>query len=273
MISSTMRLLLYALTAGYGALGAILFFVPQWVAAGNFAWNVSPFVAMTIGGWCLGTAWACLTVARRGSFTAMICPILYLGLFGLFEAAVLITFRERLLLGNPLAWLYCATLAATCLFALLAAVEAMRRPVLTGVGPSMSPTAVVMAVIFILLVGFLGVYGLTAVPGMRGLNASIFPEVLTPFSLRAFGAFYLALALAVIPLLLVRGIGNLVSHGFAMYALLVFITVAAFVFIDRFDFSARPTQLVYIGIYLLVAAAVGFYLMRYGTGAEHRAAA
>jgi hypothetical protein len=269
MISLAMRSLLYVLTGGYAVLGAVLFVAPQWAAAGNFAWNVSPFVAMTIGGWCLGTAWACLIVARRGDWPAMICPILYLSLFGLFETSVLIAFRERLLIGRPLAWLYCATLAATCVFALMAAVDVMRnRVVLVALGPRMNATAVAITVSFILLVGFLGIYGLLAVPGMRGLNASIFPELLSPFSLRAFGAFYLALAIAVIPLLLARGIGNLVSHAFAMYALLIFITAAAFVFIGHFDFSARPTQLIYIGIYLLVAAAVGFYLLRYGTGAE-----
>ena len=266
MISPVMRSLLYVMTAGYAVLGAILFIAPHW-ASGSFAWNVSPFVAMTIGGWCIGTAFASFIVARRGSFAALICPITYLALFGLFETAVLAAFRERLLIANPLAWLYCATLAVTVVFALMAVLEAMRRPVLVRVGAPLGAGAIAYVVIFILLVGFLGIYGLTATPGMRGLNASIFPEVLSPFSLRAFGAFYLALAFAAIPLLLVRGMGNLVNHGFAAYALIVFITAAAFVFIGQFDFAARPTQLVYIGIYLLVGAAVGFYLLRYGTGA------
>jgi hypothetical protein len=243
MISSALRMWLYMLAAGYAAMGAILFVAPNW-AAKNFAWNISPFVAMTIGGWCLGTAWACGVIARRGNWAAMLCPILYLALFGVFETAVVIAFKDRLLTGNPLTWLYCATLAGTVLFAFAAVFEAMhRRPVLLTVGPPLNGTAIGITVAFILLVGFLGLYGLMAVPGMRGLNASIFPEQLSPFSLRAFGAFYFALALAVIPLLWTRGIGNLVSHGFALYGLLIFITVAAFVFIDRFDFVGRPTQL------------------------------
>jgi hypothetical protein len=121
---------------------------------------------------------------------------------------------------------------------------------------------------FILLVGFLGCYGLLAVEGMRGLNAGVFPEQLSPFSLRAFGSFYLALALAVIPLLWSRGRDNVLTHGFCAYGLILFITAAALVFIDRFDFAARPTQAIYIGIYLLVGTVVGVYLLRYGTGAE-----
>ena len=259
---------LYILAAGYGAMGAILFVAPNW-AANNFAWSISPFVAMTIGGWCIGTAWACVIVARRGNWPAMIFPMLYLAFFGVFQTAVVIAFKDRLLIGNPLTWLYCAVLAGTFLFAIAAGFEAMRRrPVILAVGPPLGATAIGLALVFIVFVGFIGIYGLTAVPGMRGLNAGIFPEQISPFSLRAFGAFYFALALAVIPLLWVRGIGNLVSHGFAMYALLVFITLAAVVFIDRFDFVGRPTQMIYIGIYLLVAVAVGVYLARYGTGAK-----
>lgn len=267
MISQTLRIWLFGLAAGYCAMGVILFVTPN-SAANHFAWRISPFVAMTIGGWCIGTAWACFIVAKRGNWPAMLCPILYLVFFGVFESAVLVAFRERLLITNPLAWLYCAMLAGTCLFAIVAAFEAMRRrPVLVMVGSPMGASAIGLAALFIALVGFLGIYGLTAVPGMRGLNASIFPEQISQFSLRAFGAFYFSLALAVVPLLLKPGIGNLVSHAFAMYALLVFITVAAFVFIDRFDFVARPTQMIYIGIYLLVAVVVGAYLVRYGTGA------
>jgi hypothetical protein len=268
MIAPTLRTLLFVLAAGYCAMGVTLFLAPHW-AANNFAWRVSPFVAMTIGGWCIGTAWVCFIVAQRAQWWAMICPILYLALFGIFESAVVISFRERLLISHPLAWLYCGILVGTCLVALAALFEARRhRPIVSAVGPPLSKVAIGLALLFIGIVGFLGIYGLTAVPGMRGLNASIFPEQLSPFSLRAFGAFYFALALAVVPLLWARGIGNLVNHGFAMYALLVFITLAAIFFIERFDFVGRPTQLFYIGIYLAVATAVGVYLVRYGTGAR-----
>jgi hypothetical protein len=135
-----------------------------------------------------------------------------------------------------------------------------------ALGPRTGAVTIGFATAFILLVGFLGLYGLTAVPGMRGLNAGIFPELLTPFSLRAFGAFYLALALAVVPLLWVRGRDNLLTHGFAAYGLIVFITAAAFINIGAFDFAARPTQSIYIGIYLLVGGVVGVYLLRFGTG-------
>ncbi|HET7678606.1 MAG TPA: hypothetical protein VFK79_00550 [Xanthobacteraceae bacterium] len=188
-ISERLRGLSFVLAAAYATLGAVLFFMPGW-AAGRFAWNVSPFVAMTIGGWCLGNAWACFVVGRRGTWPALVCPILYLALFGLFESAVLVAFRERLLIGQPLAWLYCVTLAATCVFAVMAAFEAMgRRRILIAVGQPLGSIGVGFVLLFILLVGFLGLYGLLAVAGMRGLNGGIFPEQLSPFSLRGFRSF------------------------------------------------------------------------------------
>jgi hypothetical protein len=270
MVSPSLRAFAGVLAAAYALLGVILFFAPFWASA-HFAWKVSPFVTMTIGGWCLGTAFAAFTIARRPSWPAMLCPILYLALFGLFETGVLIAFRAILNLKPPLAWLYVGTIIATAMFGLAAAGEALmrRREIFARRGPPFDGWALGSTVSFIIVVGFLGLYGLLAVPGMRGLNRGIFPELLSPFSLRAFGAFYFSLALAVTPLLVSRGIGNLVHHGFAMYGLLVTITAAAVVFIGQFDFANRPTQLIYIGIYLLVAFLVGLYLLRHGTGARH----
>ncbi len=268
MISPLLRGVLLSLALLYAVLGAALFVAPVW-ASEHFAWKISPFVAMTIGGWCLGTAVTAFIIARRQNWPAMLPPILYLGLFGLFESIVVIAFRDRLLTGTPLAWLYLLSVAATALFAVLALAEAMRQKhILTRLGSPLGPVGFGFALIFILGVGFLGLYGILAVPGMRGLNASIFPEVLSPFSLRAFGSFYFALALAVIPILLSRGVGNVVNHGFAMYSLLVTITAAALAYIHVFDFANRPTQAIYIGIYLLVGLVVGAYLWRYGTGAS-----
>src|SRR5205814_7634713 len=71
-----------------------------------------------------------------------------------------------------------------------------------------------------LFVGFLGLYGLFAPAGSRGLNGGIFPEVLSAFSLRSFGAFYFSVSLALVPLFFVRGIDNTMSHLFASWGLL-----------------------------------------------------
>ncbi|HJZ11986.1 MAG TPA: hypothetical protein VJ521_07540, partial [Acidobacteriota bacterium] len=55
-------------------------------------------------------------------------------------------------------------------------------------------------------------------------------------------------------------------HGFAAYGLIIFITIAAFVYIDLFDFSARPGGMLYFGAYAIVALVTLFFLLRRGTG-------
>jgi hypothetical protein len=45
-------------------LGSLLFFFPTATSAG-FAWKVSPFVTMTMGGWCLGNAWLAFIAGKR----------------------------------------------------------------------------------------------------------------------------------------------------------------------------------------------------------------
>ena len=54
-LSSRVQYLLAATAVAYVVVGLPLFFAPEW-ASEHFAWRVSPFVAMTAGGWCLGTA-------------------------------------------------------------------------------------------------------------------------------------------------------------------------------------------------------------------------
>jgi cation transport ATPase len=120
--------------------------------------------------------------------------------------------------------------------------------------------------LFILVVGFLGCYGLLAPPGARGLNATIFPEILSMFSLRSFGVFYLTLALCTVPAFLSGRRSELLAHAFAMYGLIVFITIAAAAFPEIWRFAERPHQYIYPGIYLLVGLGAAGYLLRFGSG-------
>ena len=56
MLSNTSRLLTYLTGILYAILGFLLFFLPEQLAP-VFAWKVTPFMAMTIGGWCIGNVW------------------------------------------------------------------------------------------------------------------------------------------------------------------------------------------------------------------------
>lgn len=269
MLSSTARNLTYAVAALYAALGSVLFLAPAW-AAPNFAWKVSPLVAMTIGGWCLGNAWMGWVTARRWRFSLVLPGLVYLALFGLFETGVVIAFRGVLRLEHWLAWLYLAALAVNLLQSAVWIAEAVRvRPVLETLGGRTTPTFLGVDTFFVLLVAFLGLYGLFAPQGSRGLHGGIFPEVLTPFSLRAFGAFYLAVALGPVTLFFVRGVDTALTHMFASWALILFITAAALAFIGVFDLTGRPGQWIYLGIYAAVGLVTALYMLRGGIG--HRA--
>ena len=270
MLSSIARMLTGALAALYATMGLVLFLAPYW-AAPHFAWNVSPFVAMTIGGWCLGNAWAAFIVARRWRFSLIVSGLVYLGLFGLFETAVALTFLSKLKLGHWLGWLYVVTLAVNLIQAAVCLKDYLStRPRIETIGRRSGKADIAVDLVFIALVGFLGLYGLLALPGSRGLHGGIFPEILSPFSLRAFGAFYLAVALGPVALLFVRGVESALTHMLLSWGLILFITLAAVAFIGVFDFAARPGQLIYVGIYLAVGLATAVYMLRGGTGTRTR---
>jgi len=262
LLSSLSRFAAFAVAALYFLLGAILFLAPEWASA-NFAWNVSPMVAMTIGGWCLGNAWAAFVVAKRWRLMLTLSGMIYLALFGILETGVAIAFADKLRLGHWLGWLYVATLAVNLLAALLWLLEWLtRRPGREHSGARLGPVGMIFGVVFVIVVGFLGLYGLLAPEGARGLGGTIFPQVISMFTLRAFGAFYLSVALAPVVLLIVRDRAMMLSHTLLSWGLILFITVAALAFIGEFDFANRPRQWIYLGAYLIVGFFTAIYLLR-----------
>jgi hypothetical protein len=124
------------------------------------------------------------------------------------------------------------------------------RPARETFGPQLSKFHNVAVVLFILFVGFLGFYGMIAKSGAVGTNGGIFPEVMSPFTLRSFGVFYFAIALAVTPYLRDKNLFALLHHSIASYGLIFFITIAAFVYLHLFDFAKNPGGLLYFGAYL-----------------------
>jgi hypothetical protein len=266
MLSKVSSAIAWLLAADYAVLGLCLFLAPDRSSAA-FAWKISPLVAMTVGAWCLGNAFAAGVVAKRRQWKLVATTILYLAAFGIAQAAVVWNFRALLQLdGRPLSWLYLAALGISGLLTIAAAIDLARSPARRVAAAQIGGFSILLTLVFIGIVGYLGYYGLTVPPGGRGLHATIFPEVLSMFSVRSFGAFYLSLALAATPLPLIRRRAMFQTHAFALYGLLILITAAAANFPDAWHFSSEPHQLLYPGLYLLVGVVVGFYLLRYGTG-------
>ena len=266
MLSNLSRWLTFLLAILYTILGVLLWLFPTTLAP-VFAWKVTPFMTMTIGGWTLGNAWLAWITARRWQWNLVFSALLYLWLFGFGELLVLYNFRAKLVLGHPIALLYLLTLVVNTLTALIGIVDVLRfRPSVTVSGlaiPSLLYTAVIGYVIF---VGFLGIYGSTVQVGAPGTNGGIFPEVMSPFTLRSFGVFYLTLALGVLPFLWNKNLNALLHHAIASYGLIIFITLAAFVYLRLFDFFAKPGGLAYFIAYLAVGIPLLFVFRKFGTG-------
>lgn len=266
MLSNASRLLTYICALLYGILGAFLYLLPETLAP-VFAWKVTAFMTMTLGGWCLGNAWLAYITARRWEWKLVYTALIYLWLFGIGELIVLFLFRDKLVLQHPIAWLYLTTLIVNTLAALIGIADYLRiRPSNASSGPTITRSQQWPAVAFVVFVGFLGFYGMAAQIGGVGTNSGIFPEIMSLFTLRSFGVFYFTLALAVIPYFWDKNLNAILHHSLASYGLVVLITLAAFVYIRLFDFAEHPGGLLYFGAYLAVAIPLIFAFYKYGTG-------
>jgi len=264
MLSNVSRWLTYLTAILYAILGLLLFFLPEQLAP-VFAWKVTPFMTMTIGGWCIGNAWLAYYAARRWEWRRIYSALLYLWLFGIFESYVLFAFRDRIQLVHPIAWLYLVTLALNLLIAILGISDWLRiRPARKPFGEPVLWWQRLAVIVFVLLVGYLGLYGVFAQIGGPSTQGEIFPEVMSLFTLRSFAFFYLSLGLAVVPLVWERNMSTLLNHAAAAYGFIVAITIAAFVYIRLFDFAERPGGLLYFGAYLIVGIPLLFVFAKYG---------
>jgi hypothetical protein len=263
MLSSVSRTLTYLSGLCYLVLGALLFFAPEWTAS-NFAWNVSPFVVMTIGGWCLGNAVFAWWSARLWRWAVVYPSLIYLWVFGIFEAAVLIAFRDRVNAGSLVALSYLITIAINVLTAIAGFLDVLRlRPSIRADGVPVPAYVRGLVIFFTFNLGILALGGLLAGVGGLSTEGRIFPEPLTLFTVRAFAAFFAAIFLSALPLIWARNLTAMYPYGQAGLILIIPILIAAFFNLDKFDFSGQPGGILYLGAYLVVLIAVAFGLWRY----------
>jgi hypothetical protein len=248
MLSTMSRALTGVLAVLYALLGLVLFVAPVWSAT-NFAWSVSPFVAMTVGGWCLGTAVYAGVTARLWRWSVVHPCLIYLWAFGVLEAAVVVVHRNALRLGVPLAWPYLLVVGLTVVAAVLGILDWARlRP---AAAPEGLPVPWWVRGMLIGFVAIVSILGLLLLPRTTPTQGGIFPDRLTVFTVRAFGAFYAALAIGAIPTLLARRFAPILAFTWTGMALIVPILAAAIVNLDKFDFVARPDGLIYVGAYVV----------------------
>jgi hypothetical protein len=266
MLSNTSRWLTYLTAILYAVLGLLLFFLSTQLAP-VFAWKVTPFMTMTIGGWCIGNAWLAYVTARRWDWKLVYPALLYLWMFGITELIVLLAFRDKLVPAHPIAWLYIAALCVNVITAIVGIIDYFRtRPPHQDFGHSTQTLHRIMALGFVMIVGLLAVFGLFAQVGDIGTNGGIFPEVMSLFTLRSFAVFYLSLTIGALPLIWEKSLPVLLNHAYASYGLVIFITAAIFAYLGLFDFGLKPGQLIYVGAYFLVGIPIFLVLLREGTG-------
>lgn len=272
MLSSVSRTLVRLSAICYLLLGAVLFLAPGW-SSGQFPWNVSPFVVMTIGGWCLGNAAFAWQSARLWEWKLVYPSLIYLWLFGIFEAAVLVAFRDRVNVGSIVAYGYIATIGINVLAAVMGVIDFLRiRPSSKADGTPVPGYVRGLIIFFTLNLSILALGGLLARAGGLSTEAGIFPEPLTLFTVRAFAAFFSAICLSALPLIWARTLTPMFSYGIAGLILIIPILIAAFVNLDKFDFSGRPGGILYVGAYIITFVVTAWGLWHYRRAALRRAA-
>lgn len=258
-LTASSRWLVRSVAVLFAILGLVLFVAPDW-AAENFLWKISRFVAMTMGGWYLGNAFFAWEAARIWRWPAVYACLIYLWAFSLLEAAVLIAHRGLLRLDAPLGWPYMIVIGVAVIAAVKNIIDWVQlRPAITPEGPPVPLLLRIGSVVFAIFVFALGIFG----PSSFGLDGSIFPEPLTPFTVYAFAAFYSALGVGAVALIWAKGLVPVLAYARCGLPLIIVITAAALVHIGLFDFGTRPLGLLYFAAYIVVGIAAAVLVARH----------
>jgi hypothetical protein len=270
MLSAASRNLTRLSAICYLLLGTVLFLAPQW-STGQFPWNVSSFVVMTIGGWCLGNAVFAWQSARIWDWRLVYPSLIYLWLFGLFEGAVLLAFRDKVSVGSLVAFGYMLTIGINVLAAVFGLIDWLRlRPSAQVDGTPVPAYVRGLIIFFTVNLSILALGGLLARAGGLSTEGDIFPEPLTLFSVRAFAAFFAAICLSALPLIWARNLTPMFSYGLAGMILIIPILIAAFVNFDKFDFNSRPGGILYVGAYVFTLVVTAWGLWHYRPALKQR---
>ncbi len=259
-LSETTRLLTRLQALPLGAIGLVLFLAPEW-ASSHFLWNVPPFAMMTFGGWYLGGAIAALEIARVWRWAAVYPGQLLLWTFSVGNLTVVLAHADKLDMGKALAWPYLAAIGFAAAVALYGMWDWLRRRPMRASGGRRVPLAIrIIAVVFALEAMAIT---LLALLGKYGDKGDVFPEPLTVFTLNALGVFYLAIAVAVVPLAWERWLMPVLFFARVGLAFVIPITVATIVYLDLFDFGEHPVSASYPATYALLMLVAGAYVIRY----------
>ena len=271
MLSVAARRLTYLVAALFALFGAVMFCAPRW-ADDNFAWTVSPFLAMTIGAWYLGSAVFAWEAARIWRWPVAHGVLVYIWLFSVLQGLLLVIHADVVRTGEPLTWPYVTMLVVAAVASVAGAAGAAPKDLVADSHKVRDRTPRLVrgpTALFVVAVAAL------AVPLVDGYDSprSIWPGPLSLLSARAFAVFFGALALSALAVVVSGRLSAVVSYLRAAIPLTVLILVAALVYIGQFDFGDHPGQFLYVGLYVVVlvsALAIAAYAARYRAESDER---
>jgi hypothetical protein len=249
-LSAASRILTVLVAVGSGVLGALLFVAPGW-AAPRFAWSVTELMVMSIGAWFLGNCVWAARIARGWSWAHWSSGLYYLWGFGVLQSVVLVVYRAKVHTASPVAWLYLALIGLMVVTALVGVVDVVRlRPATVEPGPPVPRWLRVLVVAFVAFVTFL--FAVAMVRPSAAVGGSIYPEDMSPFTVRSFGVYFLTLVLGVLVVARRRTLGPLIGHIEGGLGITAPILLAALLHLRLFDLAAHPGQWIYLGSYTVV---------------------
>jgi len=264
-LSRHSRALTAATAVAFFVLAIVLFFGPD-LASSDFAWKVSPFVVMTIGGWCAGVAGMAGLAAYVWRWSEVSAAMAFAWTFPIGQLLVLAAFADRVHVSSGIAWGYLLTLGLGAVAAVVGVVDLIRlRPAWSDDGVPMPRGLRGLAIAFVVIVGLISAGGFIAGPDGFSARGGIFPEPLSVFTMRAFAAFFGALVAGALTATVTRSRAAGLLYTLAGECFIVPILAAASWHWDAFDLSERPGGLLYLGLYVVVgvAALVTLLVTRY----------
>jgi len=263
MLSRGARLMHRATAVAYLGFGGLLFLAPSW-SAERFPWTVSPFVAMTIGGWCIGVTCFTWLGGRHGPIGAVLPVLAFAWVFGLSEIAVLFVERPVFQTDAPLAVPYALALILTLASGGIGLLELLHRAAggddihgdrHLGVPATTRVTVLALAIGLAALAVGVGVSDVVGV----ATSGKVFPEPVTLFTVRAFAALNLSMAIGALVAGLRESRAATAWLALAAVFLLAPTLIAALTHLGAFDLENRPLGALYLGGYAVLLAVSGAY--------------
>jgi hypothetical protein len=207
-----------------------------------------------------------LRVARDPAWDRSIGLLVYLWVFGILQAVVAVWFRSHIQSAHVLTWPYLVCIGLGVVVAVVGIVELIRSKPSLREGPAFPAWLRTLVWIFVVGVGLIA--AVAFLHPSSGATRRVFPERISPFTIRAFGAFFGSLAIGALALVPNRSLRAVYAFAVGGMGLIVPILAATFVYLSVFDLGAHPFQLAYIGAYVVVGVVTAWFVIRFSGGAS-----